>query len=134
MKQQQEINIKELREFGLVTSIMIGLMFGLLLPWLFSSSYHFWPWVTSIILSGWALFRPIGLRSIYKVWMKVGQVLGTVNTRIILGVMFYFMIFPVGVLMRLIGHDPMRRHCEPKMKSYRVQSVKPPQNHLERPF
>jgi hypothetical protein len=42
-------------------------------------------------------------------WMKVAHVLGWVNTRILLGVMFYGIFTPFGVVMRLFGRNPMNR-------------------------
>ncbi|MCI0557030.1 MAG: SxtJ family membrane protein, partial [Nitrososphaera sp.] len=64
----------------------------------------------------------------------IGHVLGWINSRIILGFIFYVMILPIGLIMRLFGRDPMRRRFENRASSYRVQSKNQPNDHLERPF
>ncbi|HEY0406216.1 MAG TPA: SxtJ family membrane protein [Pyrinomonadaceae bacterium] len=56
-----------------------------------------------------ALVSPKLLEPVEAVWMGFAGMLGAVNTRIILGV-FYFLIFiPLGVIMRVFGRDTMKR-------------------------
>ena len=125
---------RELRRFGLTTGALIAALFGLLLPWLFHRPFHSWPWTVAIILSGWALLLPAGLGPVYRVWMAIGHGLGWINSRIILGIMFYVLILPIGFIMRLLGKDPMQRRFDQQAKSYRVPSKTPPKDHVERPF
>jgi len=128
------IDNKGLREFGLITGSIAAALFGLLLPWLFGHGWPVWPWVVGGVLAAWALVWPAGLRPIYHLWMRFGEALGWVNSRIILGLMYYLLILPVGLLMRLVGKDPMRRRLDRDAKSYRVTSRKPAENHMGRPF
>ena len=125
---------QELRRFGLTTSVLIAILFGLLFPWLFHRPYHGWPWIVALILSGWALLLPASLGPVYRVWMAIGHGLGWINSRIILGIMFYVLILPIGFIMRLLGKDPMQRRFDQQAKSYRVPSKTPPKDHVERPF
>lgn len=125
---------RELRRFGLSTGFIVALLFGVVLPWLFDHSFRLWPWMVGGVLSGWALVWPQSLLPVYRAWMAVGQVLGRVNSRIILGLMYYVMIVPLGCLMRLFGRDPMRRGFDMKAVSYRVQSKNQSKDHLEKPF
>ncbi len=130
----QQIDRKGLRQFGLLTGAITGGLFGLFLPWLFEYDYPHWPWMVALLLAAWALLWPTGLRPVYIGWMRVGHLLGWINSRIILGIMFYLMILPVGLIIRMLGKDPMRRRLEREVESYRVVSEEPPQDHLERPF
>ncbi|MGH8602955.1 MAG: SxtJ family membrane protein, partial [Gammaproteobacteria bacterium] len=84
----------ELRRFGLITAAIVALLFGVVLPWLFDHALRLWPWIVAGVLSGWALVWPRTLFPIYRAWMAIGQVLGWINSRIILGLMFYVMIMP----------------------------------------
>ena len=129
-----ELDKNGLRKFGLTTGAIVAALFGLLLPWLFEHSIPTWPWVVAGVLVTLALAAPTTLRPVYKVWMKVGNVLGWINTRIILAILFYLLIVPVGILMRVLGKDPMRRSINPDADTYRVPSKPPPKRHLERPF
>jgi hypothetical protein len=69
---------------------------------------------------GLAFVWPSSLTQVYRLWMIVGEVLGWLNTRIILGVLFYALFTPIGLYMRLRGKDPMRRTLAPEVESYRV--------------
>jgi hypothetical protein len=61
-------------------------------------------------------------------------VLGWVNTRIILGLLFFVMFAPVALLFRLFGRDPLARRLDKSATTYRIASDKPPRERLERPF
>ena len=132
-KHKQQSN-KELRTFGLTTGVMIVLIFGLALPWLFSRAFPTWPWIVTAILWSIALILPTALRPVFKAWMTIGHWLGWINTRIILGIMFYTVFFMVGLAMRSLGKDPMARKIDKKAGSYRVKSHTRSRDHVERPF
>ena len=44
----------------------------------------------------------------YKGWMGLGNVLGWINSHIILGLVFIFVLQPIAYLMRLTGYDPLK--------------------------
>ena len=130
----KEMTKKDLRNFGLLTGSIAALLFGLLLPWLFDHTYPRWPWYIAAVLILWALTLPQTLQPVYRVWMAIGQVLGWINTRIILSIMVYIIILPVGLTLRILGKDPMSRKLDRLQESYRVTSQRPNRNHPERPF
>jgi hypothetical protein len=60
----------------------------------------------ALLLSG--LVAPAVLRVPNRVWWRFAQVLGWVNTRILLSVFFFAIMTPVGVIMRLLGRNPLQ--------------------------
>ncbi len=124
----------ELKKFGLVTGIIVAVLFALLLPLIFSYPWPIWPWVISGALCLWALVAPASLFVIYKYWMKFGHVAGWINTRIILGIMFFLLFFPAGIMMRIFASDPMRRKLDSDIHSYRIESAPLEQHHIEKPY
>jgi hypothetical protein len=66
--------------------------------------------------------------------MRIGHALGWINTRIILGLMFYTVFFIIAMSMKLLGKDPMSRKIDKTLNSYRVCSEKRARDHLEKPF
>jgi uncharacterized membrane protein YfcA len=54
------------------------------------------------------LVAPAALRVPNRIWWRFAQVLGWINTRILLSAFFLLILTPVGLLMRLIGRDPLR--------------------------
>lgn len=125
---------KGLRNFGLTTGAIAAVLFGLLLPWIFGHGFPLWPWIVAGVLAAWALLAPATLRQVYRAWMAVGHVLGWINTRIILGLVFYLVVLPAGGMMRIFRKDPMARRFEARAPTYRVPSIDHAKNHLERPF
>jgi len=124
----------ELRNFALTMAGMVALIFGVLMPWLWGWSYPAWPWYAAIGLVAWGLIFPLSLKLIHRIWMRIGHALGWVNTRLILGIVFFGMIAPMGVIMRLFGWDPMRRRFEPATKTYKAASKPISRNNMEEPY
>jgi Saxitoxin biosynthesis operon protein SxtJ len=130
-----ELDNAGLRKFGLTTGAIIVVLFALFFPWVFDvGRIPMWPWIIAGALWLPALLVPTALRPIYTTWMKIGHGIGWVNTRIILGVLFYVLVLPMGVVMRLVGNDPMARKRDDAAVSYRKQSVSEPKERLEKPY
>jgi hypothetical protein len=122
------------RKFGLVTSTIVVVLFGLAIPWLFSLNFPKWPWIGAGVLSAWALLAPITLKPVYIGWMKFGNVMNWINTRLILGILFYGMFVPFGLVMRLFGNDPMRRKLDRDSVSYRIECEPDTRENVEHPY
>ena len=125
---------RELRRFGLLTGGVLAVLFGLGLPWLFDYALPQWPWIAGGVLAAAGLAHPPALGPVYRGWLVFGHALGWVNTRIILGILFYLVVLPIGMLVRLFGSDPMQRGFDAGRPSYRTQTRPPPKDHFERPF
>ena len=126
MSQQVTTN-KELRTFGL----MVGGVFSVIGLWPIvfrGDSPRIWAISVGGALVGLGLALPSSLKHIHLVWMKIGHVLGYINTRILLGVIFYGLITPMGMIMRVLGKDPMHRVLVPGVDTYRV--IRPPRARL----
>jgi hypothetical protein len=125
---------KGLRQFGLTTGVAIVAIFGLFFPWMIERSWPTWPWVIAAPLWFLAMVHPSWLRLVQKVWMRFSLLASRVMTPLVLGIVFFVMISPVGIFRRLMGNDPMKRTIEPNQESYRIQSKKSPDEKLEKPF
>lgn len=128
-----ELNQSELRKFGFVTAGMVLLFFVVLIPYIWNLGMPIWPWVIAGLLGLFALLAPALLLPIYKGWMKFAEILGWINTRLILGIVFYFLFVPVGIIARIFN-DPMRRSIDVSLNSYRIKSRSPNNSNLEKPF
>ncbi len=111
------MNTKEYRKFGLIMAAMVALFFGGLLPWIFSWSISFIPWIISASLLLTALLFPKVLFVIYRPWMLLGHVLGYINTRIILGVIFFALFVPIALILKIMNKDAMSRKLQSEEKS-----------------
>jgi hypothetical protein len=77
---------------------------------------------------------PSVLAPIYKGWMWVGHVLGWINTRILLSIVFYGLVTPTGIMFRLMGKDPMSHAFAKNNSTYRVVRKPRPRGHMKYQF
>ena len=138
MKTQSETspdeNRQELRKFGYVMGGFIGLFFGVIFPWLWSAAWPYWPWIIAAVFFSLAIGHPDSLNVPYKLWMRFSEILGWINTRIILGVVFIFVFSPMGLLMRTLGRDTLNKKWNSQLKTYRKESPSRKSDHMERQF
>jgi hypothetical protein len=113
---------------------VVASLFGLILPWLLDLGWRSAPWVIAIVFFVWGFVAPNTLRPFYRLWMRFGFVMNAIMTRIILGLVFYVVLFPYGLIFRLRGKDPMCRNWDHDLHSYRVTSRKLSVTHMEKPF
>ena len=125
---------KGLRDFGLLTGALFAGIFGLFLPWHFGWSWPVWPWALFGALGITALVAPMALNPVYKIWMRFGLVIGSVMSRIILGIVFFLVVTPLGLLMRATGKDPMNRSFDRNCSSYREFIGENKSNSFDKPF
>ena len=124
---------KELRHFGL----LVGAVFAVLGIWplVFRNEPLRW-WALGpgglLILLGAIL--PQVLAPIQKGWMWVGHVLGWINTRILLGIVFYGLVTPIGLVFRLMGKGTMRQVFAKDSATYRVVRTPRPRSHMKLQF
>ncbi|OGT34267.1 MAG: hypothetical protein A2W28_07115 [Gammaproteobacteria bacterium RBG_16_51_14] len=131
---QMEPDRNDLKRFGLVTGCLIAGLFGLLFPWLLETAFPYWPWLLAAVLVLWALISPLTLKTIYISWLRFGSFMNRITTPLLLGVVFYLIITPMGLMMRLRGRDMMQLKPDPGKLSYRRQSQYRSRETLERPF
>ena len=135
MHDTTKVSKKELRDFGLITGLILVILFGLILPWLRNHALPSWPWILATVLWVLALIAPLILKPVYRIWMKIGEVLGWINTRIILGLVFYLLVTPMGLMMRFLAKkDPMERQLDAAQMSYRLPSLARNRLSMEKPY
>lgn len=130
---QTTVTAKQLRSFGLT----VGGIFAAIALWpavLHGEEPRWWIAIVAAAFLLPALIFPRSLAPLHKVWMAFGHVMGWINTRIILGIVFYAVITPIGLVRAWMGKDPMGRHLQPEHESYRVPRKPRPALHLKRQY
>jgi hypothetical protein len=125
---------KEYRQFGLLLAGIVGGIFGLLLPWWHNTPIPHGPFNIALPLMLLALLRPQLLKPFYIFWMRVGSILGWINTRILLTGIFFVIILPLGLVKRLVSKDLMARQYDKTIPTYRVVSVPQKSETMEKPY
>ena len=125
---------QELRKFGLIFAGMFILFFALLLPWIWDKPSPVWAWIVAAVFAGTGLLLPMLLTPVYHLWMKIGHVLGWINTRIILGLVFFVIFAPVAIVFKIFGKDALKQRLDASASSYRIASEQAPRDRMERPY
>jgi len=124
---------KELRQFGL----LVGTVFTVigLWPLVFRGEpWRLWALGIGSLLIVLGGLLPQLLAPIHKGWMWVGHILGWINTRILLGIVFYALVTPIGLVLRLLGKDTMRQGFAESNTTYRVVRAPRPPSHMKYQF
>jgi len=125
---------KDLREFGFIFGVILVLIFGLLLPWILDAVFPLWPWGVLLVTTCMAIICPVSLKPFYKAWMLFGTVMGWINTRLILGIVFYVVFMPVGLIMKIFGKDLLSIKLDGTLNTYRVTHDNKEKDNMENPF
>jgi hypothetical protein len=129
----QEPTTKDLRQFGL----LVGSVFAVIGLWpvvFRGESPRLWAMILGSLLIVLGAVVPQSLKQVHHGWMKVGHVLGAINTKIILGIIYYGLITPMGLVMRLMGKDPLHRTLAKEVTTYRVVRAPRPRQHMRNQF
>tara|TARA_B100001559_G_scaffold287977_1_gene265329 strand:+ start:757 stop:1167 length:411 start_codon:yes stop_codon:yes gene_type:complete len=94
---------KELRSFGITIGIIL-LIISAILFYYDKSSHQIIAYIGGGFI-GLGIIIPILLKPIYILWMTFAVILGWVMTRVILSLVFYLIMTPIGLLTRLLGED-----------------------------
>ena len=104
---KKTISKRKLREYGFFIGTVFPILIGWFIPFLLNDSFKIWTLFISIPHIILAIFLPIQLTFFYKVWFKMGYYLGLINSSIILGIIFIFILQPISLIMRFFSYDPL---------------------------
>ena len=106
----------DLRKFGLTMAGAFGL-FGGIAAW---RGHGVWVWLLSaaVFFLVFGLILPMALKPIQKVWMTLALMMGWVMSRVLLCVVFFIAVTPIGLFMRLSGKDILDMRPAGRRDSY----------------
>jgi len=110
------VEISSNRSFGIVFSAVFALI--ALWPLVNGDTVRYWAAAVSVLFLAIALTAPKWLAPLNRAWALLGSILHKITNPIILGLLFFVVLVPTGLLMRLTGKDPLRLKVEPESESY----------------
>ena len=110
---------KELRKFAITIFAALSIIGGIILWQKGDTGFIFLAVGLIFLFPG--LIKPKLLGPIYKVWMAFALLLGFVMNHLILALMYYVVITPIGILMRVLRKDPLQTRLDRNTKSYWIQ-------------
>ena len=121
---KKNISTTKLREFGLTLSLFFPLIIGFLIPYFYRHNFREWTLWVSLFFLIFSFCKPNLLYFPYQAWIKLGNILGYVNSKIIFGFIFYFVVTPLGMVMKFFNYDPLKIKSTKKIDSYKVLNNK----------
>ena len=122
----------DLRKFGYTLGIAFGILSGYFL-WR-GKPFALYVLALAAILLLFGFIAPTLLKPVQKAWMTLALLMGWVMTRVILAVLFYLVITPIGFVVRLSGKDFMDRSFPGREDSYWLDHAERVKEDYERQF
>tara|TARA_Y100001970_G_scaffold292367_1_gene433413 strand:- start:2421 stop:2810 length:390 start_codon:yes stop_codon:yes gene_type:complete len=101
--EKKQIKIGSNRSFGIV--FFIFFLIVSLWPLMNGENIRLWSLVVSIIFLILGIINSKILNPLNSLWFKFGLFLGKIISPIVMGVVFFLVVTPTGIIMRLIGKD-----------------------------
>ncbi|MFA7287482.1 MAG: SxtJ family membrane protein [Melioribacteraceae bacterium] len=114
-----KLDIKEQKKAGYALGIVL-LAIGALLMYGNKPAYPYFIGVSAVLLL-LAFAAPRTLKYFYIAWMTIAAVLGFIMTRLILSLLFYIIITPIGIFLRLTGKDLLDMKWDKSKSSYWIR-------------
>jgi predicted membrane metal-binding protein len=111
------------RSFGLV----FAAVFAVIALWrlMGGGAARFWPLGIAAAFALVAMARPGLLAPLNRLWTRLGRLLHRVVSPLVMGMLFYLTVTPVGIVMRALGKDPLRLRPDPGAASYWIERDPP---------
>lgn len=115
-KHDDDVKMGSERGFGLVFAVVFAIIGAW--PLLDSVEPRWWAFAIAALFVIAAYIAPALLRPLNVLWFKFGLLLYKVVNPIVMGLLYYVTVVPIGLLMRAVGKDPLNRAFQPDAKSY----------------
>ena len=116
------IKIGSNRSFGIV----FFLLFFVMAFWSFRGDFQqikIIPFILSLVFLILGLINSKLLTPLNKLWLKIGEILGRIIAPIVIAIVFFLVITPTAIIMRLLGKDLLKKKYDSKSKSYWINRI-----------
>ena len=117
-----DIKVGSNRSFGIVFFVVFLLI--ALYPFTYGGEIRIWSAITSLIFLVLGLLNSKFLTPLNKLWFRLGVFLGKIISPVVMGIIFFLVVTPIGLIMRLLGKDLLNLKYS-KNKSYWIEKDGP---------
>lgn len=114
------------RGFGFVMSAVFALV--ALYPLMVGGGLRWWALIPALVFLMLAVARPATLSRPNQLWFRFGLFLGAIVAPIVMGVVFFLVVLPMGLLRRLRVRDPLGMSPDASQPSYWIKRDQAPQS------
>ena len=116
---QKNIKLPSNRNFGIVFFVVFLII--ALWPVLKQNEIRIWSLIISFIFFVLGLINSKLLTPLNKLWFKFGIILGAIVAPLIMGVIFFLTVAPIGLIMKIMGKDLLNKKYDKKKKTYWIK-------------
>jgi hypothetical protein len=111
------------RSFGVVIAAVLGVV-GLS-PLVRGRPVRWWSVAAAAVFFGLALALPRALAPLNRLWLRMGLLLHAVINPVIMALLFYTTVTPIGLVMRVLGKTPLRLQIDRRAATYWIPRSPP---------
>ena len=117
-----DVKISSNRSFGIVFFVVFLLI--ALYPVINNEEIRAWSLIVSLIFLVLGLLNSKILNPLNQIWFKFGVLLGRIISPLIMAIIFFFVVTPIGLIMRILGKDILNLRYNTK-KTYWIEKTGP---------
>ena len=111
------------RSFGTLFVVVFALLGGYW--WWRNNTYFPWAFGLSALTLLVTLVKPDWLAPANRAWMKLAELLHRVVSPVALCIMFFCVLTPMALVIRMTGRDAMKRRFDPAARTYWIERAPP---------
>ena len=114
-----KIKISSNRNFGLVFFIVFLIVS--IWPLTYEEPIRIWSAIISLVFLILGLMNSKLLTPLNKLWFKFGMILGAIVSPVVMGVVFFLVVTPIGLIMKIMGKDLLNKKYDKKKRTYWIK-------------
>ena len=122
MLSKSKIKINSNRNFGLVFFIVFLIVS--IWPLTYDEPVRIWTAIMSSVFLILGLMNSKLLTPLNKLWFKFGMILGAIVSPVVMGVVFFLVVTPIGLIMKIMGKDLLNKKYDKNKKTYWISRDK----------
>lgn len=123
LEREEDVEGFSNRSFGIVFAVAFSVIS--LFPLLHEGPVRVWSFVVGGVFLLLALAVPDVLAPLARLWLKLGLLLGKIVSPIALGIVFYGVVTPIGLVMKMLGKDILKLRTDKQAATYWVEREPP---------
>jgi hypothetical protein len=113
-------------------------IFGIIWSFIFFA-IGFYPLINTEYMRLWAIYigvlfvlisvvRPLALKKFYGVWVKIGEFIGSIISKVIMFILYFALFTPVSLILKILGKDLLSKKIDKNKSTYWIDRTSQPQS------
>lgn len=122
LKGNTEVRMGSDKSFGYVFAVVFAII--ALFPLWGGEPPRWWALAIAVVFGVLAVIKPDVLKPLNRAWFKFGMLLSLIMSPIVMGILFFVTVTPIGLIIQAVKKDPLNQKFDPDADSYWVDMTK----------